>query len=211
MCRMMSGSKKALEEYEEENGLKKLLDHLEKQCGGEGNGICLVKGRKIVHFEKGVRFQNKDIVRILMEEDYDNALYHTRVRSMGSRGNRDCHPFLFGGTVLAHNGTELGFYELSGATGMSDSELIARLISTMEPWIALKALLSTQSVYMGYLEGIPFVVNARGQCSCWRDRVWASTFPWDVEGWRPLPDGTVVIGGEERQSWDLAWEEAEAE
>ena len=211
MCRMMSGTRKALLEYEEVNGLEKLLDQLEKQGGGEGNGICLVKRRKIVHYEKGVRLRNKDVLRALLTEDYDHALYHSRVRSMGSRSSKDFHPFLFGETVLAHNGTELGFYELSWGTGMSDSELIARLISTMEPWVALEALRSTRSVYMGYLKGIPFVVNAQGQCSCWRDRVWASTFPWGVGEWRPLPEGTVVIGGEERQRWDLAWEEAEVE
>ena len=69
-------------------------------------GFALLKNKKIIKIEKGVKLDVRDIAQILRKTDYDWALFHTRLASIGTISDENCHPFVRNNMLLAMNGTE---------------------------------------------------------------------------------------------------------
>ena len=65
-----------------------------------------MKNKKIIKVEKGVNLDVRNIAKILRNTDYDWALFHTRLASMGNICDQNCHPFRRKDVVMAMNGTE---------------------------------------------------------------------------------------------------------
>lgn len=45
-------------------------------------GFALLKNRKVIKVEKGVNLDVRDIARVLKKNNYDWALFHTRLASI---------------------------------------------------------------------------------------------------------------------------------
>jgi predicted glutamine amidotransferase len=152
-------NKKGYETLEESIGALKMLNHLEKECGGHGNGVVFIKDSKIVGFEKGLMLNNKKIAKMLKLIDFDYFIYHTRVASAGTVSNSNCHPYVnkAGDLVLCMNGTEAGLSSLGKYLDKTDTELIFDMINRKV--IPLKALAAMSANYMGFKSGKVFVFN----------------------------------------------------
>ena len=57
-------------------------------------GVALLKDNKIIKIEKGVKLDVRDIAQLLRKTDYDWALFHTRLASIGTISDENCHPFV---------------------------------------------------------------------------------------------------------------------
>ncbi len=119
-------------------------------------GFALMKGEKIIKFEKGVNLDVRDIAKVLMKTNYDWALFHTRLASVGTRCDKNCHPFKRGDTILAMNGTERTVGFLSETMDITDTEAILETMSKYN--LGLAALRKFSSIFMGFFKGKPFVV-----------------------------------------------------
>jgi hypothetical protein len=172
-------------------GIKSFLDHLEWAMGGHGNGISLLKNGKIVYLKKGVKYSNKEIVDKLQNTDYDWCVYHTRVASVGSISDSNCHPFRFRNTVLAMNGTESGYKALAERLNVTDSETVL-LTAKKFKLPLIDTLTKLSSVFMGFDNGTPYVAVGGGY---FKDLeviyegdaiVFASEFPDRVTSYTPV-------------------------
>lgn len=163
MCRLAMFNKEGLNYIEETMGVLSFLNHLENQCGGQGNGIALIKDNKIAYVRKGTKYKNKEIASLLLNRDFDYALYHTRVASVSSVGNENCHPFVTKKRdfLLMMNGTERSIGDLAKTIGITDTELVFRIIR--DYGVSLKALTDLSSRYMGFKDGKVFVCNTEYQ------------------------------------------------
>lgn len=156
MCRMLLMNKKAEKEIEKIYGLNNYLKYLEEELGGNGNGFALLKDNKIIKLEKGVNLKTKDIAEVFKKNDYDWALFHTRLATIGNVNDKNCHPFKRGDTVLAMNGTEEKLSFLTEIMHISDTEAI---LDTMYKYkLEIAALKHFNSIFMGFHKGKPFVV-----------------------------------------------------
>lgn len=156
MCRVLLMNKKGENEIERIYGLDKYLKYLENQLGGHGNGFALLKNNKLIKFEKGVNLDVRDIAKSIKETDYDWCLFHTRLASIGTKTDDNCHPFKRGDTIIAMNGTEHSVEFISKVKGITDTEAILDLMSKYN--LGLTALQRFSSIFMGFYKGKPFVV-----------------------------------------------------
>ena len=156
MCRVVLMNKQGEKEIEKVYGLERYLRYLEKQLGGHGNGYSLLKNNKIIKLEKGINLDVRDIADTLKKTSYDWALFHTRLASIGSTCDENCHPFKRENTILAMNGTEHSVGFLSKVTEMTDTEAILEIMSKYN--LGLAALRNFSSIFMGFYNGKPFVV-----------------------------------------------------
>ena len=83
-------------------------------------GFALMKNKKLIKFEKGVNLDVREIAKILKNTDYDWALFHTRLASIGEKCDENCHPFKRGNMVMAMNGTERSVSFLSKINDITD-------------------------------------------------------------------------------------------
>jgi predicted glutamine amidotransferase len=163
---------------EKEYGLEKLFNHLEKQLGGHGNGICFIYNDGSYFIRKGVDLTNKDIAEeVLMKINHIKwIIYHTRLASVGSINDRNCHPFNNNGRVMAMNGTERNYTVVNES--LTDTENI--LITTKN---ITKDTREYRSVFLGYENGKVFANKNYGSLEyipCKNGgRVFASTFPME--------------------------------
>ena len=101
MCRVLLMNKQGEKEIENIYGLDKYLKYLEKQMGGHGNGFALMKDGKVTKLEKGVNLDVRDIANVFRKTDYDWAIFHTRLASIGTISDSNCQDmfslFLFCG------------------------------------------------------------------------------------------------------------------
>ena len=156
MCRVLLMNKQGENEIEKIYGLKEYLAYLEKQLGGHGNGYVLVKEGKIIKFEKGVNLNVKDIAQNIRNTNYDWCIFHTRFASMGTKCDKNCHPFIKDDIVLAMNGTERSVSFISEIREITDTEAI---LDTMIKYnLNLNALKHFRSIFMGLFKGKPFVI-----------------------------------------------------
>ena len=119
-------------------------------------GFALMKNKKLIKFEKGVNLDVREIAKILKNTDYDWALFHTRLASIGEKCDENCHPFKRGNMVMAMNGTERSVSFLSKINDITDTEAI---LETMYKYnLTLAALKNFSSIFMGFFNGNPFVV-----------------------------------------------------
>jgi len=144
MCRLAYFPNITLSSLQEEE-IFELLAYIEGANGGDGNGYGgFIDGEAF--FKKGVKLSMREIAHDIREIKWDRGvIVHTRKASMGSVCNENCHPFLYGQTLLAHNGhwatgakdvmkimavlgTDFTGIPASRLVDMTDSEVIAYLI-----------------------------------------------------------------------------------
>lgn len=178
MCRLAMMNNAGIRHIENKYGLENLFNHLEKQLGGHGNGICFIYNDGSYFIRKGVELTNKDIVdEILVKIDRIKwIIYHTRLASVGSINDANCHPFNNNGRVMAMNGTERNYAVVN--KNLTDTENI--LITTKN---ITKDTRRYRSVFLGYENGKVFANKNYGSLEympCKNGgRVFASTFPME--------------------------------
>ena len=156
MCRVLLMNKEGEKDIDKIYGLSKYLKYLEDQLGGHGNGFALMKGGKIIRFEKGLNLDVRDIAKEVKKVDYDWFLFHTRLASVGDKTNENCHPFRRGNFILAMNGTERSASFISRIKDITDTEAILDIINKYN--LGLPALKCFSSIFMGFYKNKPFVV-----------------------------------------------------
>ena len=113
--------------------LTDLLQYLEDQCGGDGNGYLLL-GKRSSRLSKSVKLSCRDIVRDTYNEIRRGAsmIFHTRKVSVGWLSDEQCHPHRIGGKYkghIAHNGTWGDGAAIAAYLGCgSDSIALARCV-----------------------------------------------------------------------------------
>ena len=213
MCRLAMMNNKGIRYIEENYGLENLFDYLERQLGGHGNGICFIYNDGSYFIRKGVELTNAEIAEeVLMKIKHIKwIIYHTRLASVGSISDRNCHPFNNNGRVLAMNGTERN-YTIANKS-LTDTENI--LITTNN---ITKGTREYHSVFLGYENGKVFANKNYGRLEyipCENGgRVFASTFPIEyyvremvyeapqhfVEGSKMMP--LEAASRSKRYAWD---------
>ena len=176
MCRLALMNQQGIRHIIENYGLQRFNDHLERQLGGHGNGYCVIYKNGDYSIKKGITLHNSQIVKDILKE-YDDikwVIYHTRLASIGSISNRNCHPFESGGKILAMNGTERNYTVVK--EGLTDTENI--LLSSDNLLTDTKKY---RSVFLGYENGKVFATKNNGSlkymdCGC-GGKVFASSFP----------------------------------
>ena len=178
MCRLAMMNNVGIKYIEEKYGLENLFDYLERQLGGHGNGICFIYNDGSYFIRKGVELTNAEIAEeVLMKIKHIKwIIYHTRLASVGSINDRNCHPFNNNGRVMAMNGTERN-YTIANKS-LTDTENI--LITTNN---ITKGTRNYHSVFLGYENGKVFANKNYGSLEyipCGNGgRVFASTFPME--------------------------------
>lgn len=212
MCRLAMMNNAGIRYIENRYGLENLFNHLERQLGGHGNGICFIYNDGSYFIRKGVKLTNEDIAEeVLMKINHLKwIIYHTRLASIGAISDRNCHPFENNGRVMAMNGTEREYTVVN--KNLTDTENI--LIATKN---ITKGTREYRSVFLGYENGKVFANKNYGSLEympCKNGgRVFASTFPMEyyirdtiyeapqyfVEGTKMKPLGVA------RRSLRYAW------
>ena len=176
MCRLALMNNAGIKHIEENYGLENLFNHLERQLGGHGNGICFIYNDGSYFIRKGVNLTNEEIAEeVLMKLNHIKwIIYHTRLASVGSISDRNCHPFNNNGRVMAMNGTERNYTVVN--KNLTDTENI--LITTKN---ITKDTRGYRSVFLGYENGKVFANKNCGRLEyipCENGgRVFASSFP----------------------------------
>lgn len=108
MCRQVLGNKKGYLTIDREyGGLENFLNWLVFERGGNGNGILFVKDNTIIKFKKDLDLSIDEIAEDIRSLDYDYALFHTRLASVGSVIRSNVHQFVYSPKfALAMNGAE---------------------------------------------------------------------------------------------------------
>lgn len=216
MCRLAMMNNIGIRYIEKAYGLESLFDHLEMQLGGHGNGICLIYNDGSYYINKGVGLTNKEIVNNIMAEinNIKWVIYHTRLASVGSISDSNCHPFEDRGRVIAMNGTERNYIVVN--KHRTDTENI--LLSTNN---ITNGTRKYHSVFLGYEDGRVFANKNYGSLECITigngGKIFASTFPdeyyyrevvyeapqYFVEG--KSMKSLVNVGQKWHYSYDCAW------
>ena len=196
MCRLFLGNKASILAYNKRFGLLNLLQHLEKECGGHGNGYALLKAGKLAGSGKGLKLDSKTIADILLSSSYEYAVYHTRVVSVGSLSDEQCHPFISESTnsALAMNGTIGHLRDIASVLNQSDTQVISFLTSNMSIGDCITTLQQLRAVFVGFQQGIPYVVKTSGDLEQYGSSyLYASSFPLEVyEEARKLHNGFTL-------------------
>ena len=176
MCRLMMANNSGIKYFEKKYGLKNLFNYLEQQLGGHGNGICFIYNDGSYDIRKGVMLTNVEIAEEVMMKinNIKWIIYHTRLASVGSINDRNCHPFENNGRVMAMNGTEWNYRVVN--KNLTDTENI--LLSTNDIMNGTKKY---RSVFLGYENGKVFANKNYGSLkymSCeGNGQIFASSFP----------------------------------
>ena len=103
MCRLAMMDNKGIRYIEENYGLENLFNYLERQLGGHGNGVCFIYNDGSYFIRKGVNLTNEEIAEevLLKIKHLKWIIYHTRLASVGSISDENCHPFADNGRVMA--------------------------------------------------------------------------------------------------------------
>lgn len=198
MCRLFIANQKDYYLYDRSHGILHLMEHLEKQCGGHGNGYALVKDKQIIKYAKGESLTNEEIYHAIKGvRDWDYVLYHTRIASIGNRSDSNCHPFIDNDNALAMNGTAYEFNDVAEVMEKTDTELIFKLIKDLVPTKTTQALAVLGAIFVGFSRGKPYAVKGRGDLACYTKgsgSFHASTFPKDVPH-KTLGKGYIWLNG----------------
>jgi len=201
MCRVLLVSKNDFNLFDRKHGILALMNHLEKECGGHGNGYALIKDRTIIESRKGVKLSNGEIYGRIRKVRWDYLIYHTRINSVGGTNDANCHPFVVDNDCLAMNGTEYTLRTIAGAFNRTDTEIIFKNIVGAGLNDATKALGELSSVFIGCVGGLPFAVQAGGTLHKWNKgncTLHASTLlPEAMPFGEKLPDGYQWKNGKE--------------
>ncbi len=205
MCRLLLASKKAIMTYDRAHCLAALFAHLEHQCGGHGNGLALVKDGTIVFHKKGTDYTVEQAAKACTETRYDFAVFHTRVASVSSVNDANCHPFTFQKTdAMAMNGTISGISGVAKALGITDTEMVFNAVKGAGMDTTLAALSSLSPVFVGCSGGRPYAVKNDGDLVEWshhklrdKDFFFTSSLPVGTPGLIHLPDGFTWADGQD--------------
>ena len=156
MCRLVLMNKQGEKEIDRRYGLSKYLKYLEDRFGGHGNGYIAVKNKKVVSYSKGMNLDVRDIANHLKNIEYDWAIFHTRFASVGSKSDKNCHPFVKGTNIIAMNGTEESVSFLSDAKDITDTEAILDIMDKHN--LSIAALTNLRSIFVGFQKGEPFMI-----------------------------------------------------
>ena len=191
MCRQVVGNKKGYLSIDKDyGGLEHFLSWLVFERGGSGNGIIFIKDNKISKFKKNIDLSIEEIANDLRTTDYDYALFHTRLATVGSVCRSNVHPFVFSQDfALAMNGGE-NCNDLDSKDkrpDMTDAELIAKVMfETGEHPKKFLDKHTTRSAYTGVHNGKPFVyTNNKDIMMLFKKDdafLFASDFPWQYYG-----------------------------
>lgn len=192
MCRQALFNKEGVKLIDKEyGGLENFLSFLILERGGNGCGLTLVKDSQIIYFKKGVDYSLEEIATTMRKFDYDYAHFHTRLATIGSITDSNCHPFVYSLSFEAcMNGTEDDYTQPRSADykyDMTDAERVIKEFfeSGMKPQ---EFLLSGKfsSAFSGFYDGKPFVAtNSKNLIRILSKDdalVFASDFPWRYDG-----------------------------
>ena len=210
MCRLLIANKASIKAYDAAQcgGLGKLLAHLEKECGGHGNGIATIDHKgKLQQCAKGVNMSIDEVLEIALNtSNYEYMIFHTRIASVGQIEDERCHPFTFGNDVLAMNGTLSSLSRPARAIGITDTELAFDLVKGRAFTDVIALLQTLNAVFVGVTDdgqGKPYAIKNGGDLEEWVDGatecydfMFASSFPCKTAGVRRLPYDFVFADGE---------------
>ena len=191
MCRQVVGNKKGYMTIDKEyGGLEHFLSWLIFERGGNGNGIVLVKDNKIIKFKKDINLSIEEISEDLRKIDYDYALFHTRLASVGSVCRSNVHHFVFSPTfAMAMNGGEnCNDLDVSNKRpDMTDAELIAKaMFESCEHPKEFLDKHTKRSAYTGVYDGKPYVYTQNKDLMMLLKKddafLFSSDFPWQYYG-----------------------------
>lgn len=191
MCRQVVGNKKGYMTIDKEyGGLEHYLSWLIFERGGSGNGIVFVKDKKIAKFNKDLNLSVEEIANDLRQIDYDYALFHSRLATVGSVCRSNVHHYVFSPEfAFAMNGSEnCSDLDLNDKRpDITDAELIGRKMfdSKENP----KDYLDKHTyggAYTGLYRGRPFVYTHNKDIMMLLKKddayVFSSDFPWQYYG-----------------------------
>ena len=191
MCRQVVGNKKGYLLIDKDyGGLEHFLSWLVFERGGNGNGILFIKNNKIFKFKKNTELSIEEIANDLRTTDYDYALFHTRLASVGSVCRSNVHPFVLSEDfALAMNGGE-NCNDLDvkdKRPDMTDAELIAKeMFYTKEHPKEFLDKHTTRSAYTGVYQGKPYVYTQNEELMMLLKKedafLFSSDFPWQYYG-----------------------------
>lgn len=156
MCRLILMNKNGEKEIEKNYGLSNYLKYLEDSFGGHGNGVALLRKGKITYLNKGINLSVKEIANVIRKRAYDWCIFHTRLASVGSKSDKNCHPFIIGNEVMAMNGTERTEQLLTSAQDITDTEAILKVKEKFN--LEIPVLQNLNSIFVGFSKGKPYVV-----------------------------------------------------
>ena len=191
MCRQVVGNKKGFLSIDKDyGGLEHFLSWLVFERGGSGNGILFIKDNRIFKFKKNTDLSIEEIANDLRVTDYDYALFHTRLATVGSVCKSNVHPFVFSEDfALAMNGGE-NCNDLDSKDkrpDMTDAELIAKVMfHTGEHPKEFLDKHTTRSAYTGVCNGKPYVYTQNKDIMMLFKKedafLFSSDFPWQFYG-----------------------------
>lgn len=158
MCRLALFNREGMNFIEEDYGLENFISYLDTSFGGHGMGYSLMLDGEIVKTRRGLRLTPVEVAKDMFYYEFDWAIFHTRLASMGSKLTRNCHPFTRGNTVLAMNGTERDMSPIATMLDTTDTEAILRTAKALR--IDIKEFVKQfKSVFIGFDDGLPFVAT----------------------------------------------------
>ena len=191
MCRQVVGNKKGYMTIDREyGGLEHYLSWLIFERGGNGNGIVFVKDKRIIKFNKDINLSIGEIANDLRKIDYDYALFHTRLATVGSVCRSNVHHFVFSPEfAFAMNGSEncSDLDQRDKRPDMTDAELIGRKLfeSKEHPYDFLDKH-TIGGAYTGLYNGKPFVFTHNKDIMMLLKKgdafLFSSDFPWQYYG-----------------------------
>jgi hypothetical protein len=151
-------------QYIEKNlgGIQLLFDYLQDSMGGHGNGLCMVYNDKKIKIIKGVKLSNEVIANEILTSlnNIKYIIYHTRLASVGTITDYNCHPFAIDKKVIAMNGTERGIKSFA-EEGKTDTETILQLCHIFKRNV-YTTVQNFNSVFLGYENGKVFMSKGYG-------------------------------------------------
>jgi hypothetical protein len=186
--------------YDKKYDLDRLLEHLEKECGGHGNGYATFSNGHLLDLKKGVKVTTGECAKHLLADDYEYAIFHTRIASCGEIADERTHPFTTGDITLAMNGTLYDMTDIAKAIDKTDTEVLLSIIQSLPLDKAIKAMEATNSVFVGMFNGVPFAIKNAGSLAEYAPKnasgiMFASSFPPYVKDAVTLPDNFKIVDG----------------
>jgi hypothetical protein len=214
MCRVIVASRDALMEYDKKHNLLLLLQHLEKECGGHGNGLSLVgvaaNGMTDIRTTKGTKYTVKSAYEDIIKNKFaDYVVFHTRIASVSDVSDARCHPFnirngnaAFPWGVAAMNGTMYDtIKDIADVMGITDTEVVLNIAKQAKSERDFVDVLdATGQVWVGVIGDKPFALKGNGalvQVNTKEGFMFCSSLPQNAEKSRiVLNDGFSWMDGE---------------
>lgn len=181
MCRLLLGKKETILRYNEKYNILKLLDHLVNELGGHGNGLVLIKDRKIIYYRKGIRYYTDEVYKSMISKDYDYCIFHTRLASIGEISDENCHPFVYNNSCICMNGTMTEYNRYLIKDNITDTEYLFNKIKDISDIYKVVSILQKKKPsFIGCVDGRVYLVKNLSSIYQWSisndDFLYASSF-----------------------------------